>query len=112
TAKGAGVTHELPVGVLPALETAKGEGVTHELPVGVLPALETAKGAGVTHELPIGVLPPASSNPVAVSQKDSSQKEKEASLPVTGQTGLLTPIGVLLFLFQFILWKKAKKQEE
>ncbi|HEL1586097.1 TPA: YSIRK-type signal peptide-containing protein [Streptococcus suis] len=112
TAKGEGVTHELPVGVLPALETAKGEGVTHELPVGVLPALETAKGEGVTHELPIGVLPPASSNPVAVSQKDSSQKEKEASLPVTGQTGLLTPIGVLLFLFQFILWKKAKKQEE
>ncbi|MCR1232482.1 ZmpA/ZmpB/ZmpC family metallo-endopeptidase [Streptococcus suis] len=58
TAKGEGVTHELPQGVLPPLETAKGEGVTHELPQGVLPPLETAKGEGVTHELPQGVLPP------------------------------------------------------
>ncbi|HEM4572788.1 TPA: YSIRK-type signal peptide-containing protein [Streptococcus suis] len=57
-AKGEGVTHELPQGVLPPLETAKGEGVTHELPQGVLPPLETAKGEGVTHELPQGVLPP------------------------------------------------------
>ncbi|HEM4030653.1 TPA: LPXTG cell wall anchor domain-containing protein, partial [Streptococcus suis] len=55
---GEGVTHELPQGVLPPLETAKGEGVTHELPQGVLPPLETAKGEGVTHELPQGVLPP------------------------------------------------------
>ncbi|HFI0035812.1 TPA: LPXTG cell wall anchor domain-containing protein, partial [Streptococcus suis] len=58
TAKGEGVTHELPQGVLPPLETAKGEGVTHELPQGVLPPLVTAKGEGVTHELPQGVLPP------------------------------------------------------
>ncbi|MCQ8272905.1 hypothetical protein NF430_11950, partial [Streptococcus suis] len=34
-----------------------GKGVTHELPVGVLPPLETTNGGGVTHELPIGVLP-------------------------------------------------------
>ncbi|MGQ7367448.1 ZmpA/ZmpB/ZmpC family metallo-endopeptidase [Streptococcus suis] len=58
TAKGEGVTHELPQGVLPPLETAKGEGVTHELPQGVLSPLETAKGEGVTHELPQGALPP------------------------------------------------------
>ncbi|HFI0795951.1 TPA: LPXTG cell wall anchor domain-containing protein, partial [Streptococcus suis] len=58
TTNGGGVTHELPVGVLPPLDTAKGEGVTHELPVGVLPPLDTAKGEGVTHELPQGVLPP------------------------------------------------------
>ncbi|HFU4463471.1 TPA: ZmpA/ZmpB/ZmpC family metallo-endopeptidase [Streptococcus suis] len=58
TGKGEGVTHELPVGILPPLETGRGEGVTHELPVGVLPPLETGKGEGVTHELPVGVLPP------------------------------------------------------
>ncbi|NQG97589.1 YSIRK-type signal peptide-containing protein [Streptococcus suis] len=112
TAKGDGVTHELPQGVLPPLVTAKGESVTHELPTGLLSPLETAKGDGATYELPAGLLPPASSDPVAVSQKDSSQKVKEASLPETGQTGLLRPIGFLLFLFQFILWKKSKKQEE
>ncbi|HFU4551792.1 TPA: ZmpA/ZmpB/ZmpC family metallo-endopeptidase, partial [Streptococcus suis] len=50
TAHGDGVTHDMPVGVLPPLETAKGDGVTHELPIGVLPPLETAKGDGVTHD--------------------------------------------------------------
>ncbi|HEM6113057.1 TPA: YSIRK-type signal peptide-containing protein [Streptococcus suis] len=58
TTNGGGVTHELPVGVLPPLETTNGGGVTHELPVGVLPPLETTNGGGVTHELPVGVLPP------------------------------------------------------
>ncbi|HFI0563613.1 TPA: ZmpA/ZmpB/ZmpC family metallo-endopeptidase [Streptococcus suis] len=58
TTNGKGVQHELPEGVLPPLETGKGEGVTHELPEGVLPPLETGKGEGVTHELPEGVLPP------------------------------------------------------
>ncbi|HFU4450430.1 TPA: ZmpA/ZmpB/ZmpC family metallo-endopeptidase [Streptococcus suis] len=55
---GKGVTHELPVGVLPPLETTNGKGVQHELPEGVLPPLETGKGEGVIHELPEGVLPP------------------------------------------------------
>lgn len=49
---GGTTTPELPVGHI----EMKGESVTHELPKGVLPPLETAKGTGVTHELPEGVL--------------------------------------------------------
>ncbi|HFI0236815.1 TPA: ZmpA/ZmpB/ZmpC family metallo-endopeptidase [Streptococcus suis] len=57
TENGKGVTHELPAGALPPLETSNGKGVKHELPVGVLPPLETSNGKGVKHELPVGVLP-------------------------------------------------------
>ncbi|HEP1819183.1 TPA: hypothetical protein VB845_000988, partial [Streptococcus suis] len=57
TAKGKGVTHELPVGILSPLETANGGGVRHELPEGVLEPLVIAKGKGVTHFIPSGTLP-------------------------------------------------------
>ncbi|HEL2491931.1 TPA: YSIRK-type signal peptide-containing protein [Streptococcus suis] len=88
TTNGGGVTHELPVGVLPPLETTNGGGVTHELPVGVLPPLETTNGGGVTHELPIGVLPSlevALEKGLGENSPKPVAKEMAVSVSVVGQ---------------------------
>ncbi|HEP1792147.1 TPA: YSIRK-type signal peptide-containing protein [Streptococcus suis] len=125
---GKGVTHELPVGVLPPLETTKGDGVTHELPIGVLPPLETTKDDGVTHELPIGVLPSLevalekglgenSPKPVAKEMAVSvsvvgQQKFAKGQLPKTGDKNNLLLVGVMLAIFNLIFWMPGKKPHQ
>ncbi|MGQ7423700.1 ZmpA/ZmpB/ZmpC family metallo-endopeptidase [Streptococcus suis] len=125
---GKGVTHELPIGVLPPLETTKGDGVTHELPIGVLPPLETTKGDGVTHELPIGVLPSLevalekgigenSPKPVAKEMAVSvsvvgQQKFAKGQLPKTGDRNNLLLVGVMLAIFNLIFWMSGKKPHQ
>ncbi|HEL1746888.1 TPA: YSIRK-type signal peptide-containing protein [Streptococcus suis] len=125
---GKGVTHELPVGVLPPLETTKGDGVTHELPVGVLPPLETTKGDGVTHELPIGVLPslevalekglgenspkPAAKEMAVSVSVEGQQKFAKGQLPKTGDRNNLLLVGVMLAIFNLIFWMPGKKPHQ
>ncbi|HEL1823492.1 TPA: YSIRK-type signal peptide-containing protein [Streptococcus suis] len=125
---GKGVTHELPVGVLPPLETTKGDGVTHELPVGVLPSLETTKGDGVTHELPIGVLPslevalekglgenspkPAAKEMAVSVSVEGQQKFAKGQLPKTGDRNNLLLVGVMLAIFNLIFWMPGKKPHQ
>ncbi|HEM2866017.1 TPA: YSIRK-type signal peptide-containing protein [Streptococcus suis] len=125
---GKGVTHELPVGVLPPLETTNGGGVTHELPIGVLPPMETTKDDGVTPELPIGVLPSlevalekglGENSPKSAAKETAvsvsvvgQQKFAKGQLPKTGDRNNLLLVGVMLAIFNLIFWMPGKKPHQ
>ncbi|HEM3943869.1 TPA: YSIRK-type signal peptide-containing protein [Streptococcus suis] len=108
---GKGVTHELPVGVLPPLETGKGEGVTHELPVGVLPPLEVAKGTFVVSEKGTGEnSPKPAAKEMAVPVSAVEQKQlSNRQLPETGDKNDLVLVGLMLALFNLVFLKHGKK---
>ncbi|WP_421363873.1 ZmpA/ZmpB/ZmpC family metallo-endopeptidase [Streptococcus suis] len=108
---GKGVTHELPVGVLPPLETGKGEGVTHELPVGVLPPLEVAKGTFVVSEKGTGEnSPKPAAKEMAVPVSAVEQKKlSNRQLPETGDKNDLVLVGLMLALFNLVFLKHGKK---
>ncbi|HFI2693005.1 TPA: LPXTG cell wall anchor domain-containing protein, partial [Streptococcus suis] len=137
TAKGEGVTQELPQGVLPPLETAKGEGVTHELPQGVLPPLETAKGESLLFDRPIltvdeivrrlttgqslskGILVdienssnPAAKEKVAPVFSVRSRIGTNGQLPATGdKNNNFALLGILSAICQFIFFKVRRKSD-
>ncbi|MGC4428545.1 Rib/alpha-like domain-containing protein, partial [Streptococcus suis] len=105
---GKGVTHELPIGVLPPLETTKGDGVTHELSVGVLPSLEVAleKGLGENSPKPVA-------KEMAVSVSVVGQpKFAKGQLPKTGDRNNLLLVGVMLAIFNLIFWMPGKKPHQ
>ncbi|HEM3633713.1 TPA: hypothetical protein U1C38_001559, partial [Streptococcus suis] len=108
---GKGVKHELPVGVLPPLETGKGEGVTHELPVGVLPPLEVAKGTFVVSEKGTGENgPKPAAKEMAVPVSAVEQKKlSNRQLPETGDKNDLVLVGLMLALFNLVFLKHGKK---
>ncbi|NQI85081.1 YSIRK-type signal peptide-containing protein [Streptococcus suis] len=108
---GKGVTHELPVDVLPPLETGKGEGVTHELPVGVLPPLEVAKGTFVVSEKGTGEnSPKPAAKEMAVPVSAVEQKQlSNRQLPETGDKNDLVLVGLMLALFNLVFLKHGKK---
>ncbi|NJW41853.1 ZmpA/ZmpB/ZmpC family metallo-endopeptidase [Streptococcus suis] len=108
---GKGVKHELPVGVLPPLETGKGEGVTHELPVGVLPPLEVAKGTFVVSEKGTGEnSPKPAAKEMAVPVSAVEQKKlSNRQLPETGDKNNLVLVGLMLALFNLVFLKHGKK---
>ncbi|MFH6711440.1 ZmpA/ZmpB/ZmpC family metallo-endopeptidase [Streptococcus suis] len=108
---GKGVTHELPIGVLPPLETGKGEGVTHELPVGVLPPLEVAKGTFVVSEKGTGEnSPKPAAKEMAVPVSAVEQKQlSNRQLPETGDKNDLVLVGLMLALFNLVFLKHGKK---
>ncbi|WP_161944149.1 hypothetical protein, partial [Streptococcus suis] len=108
---GKGVKHELPVGVLPPLETGKGEGVTHELPVGVLPPLEVAKGTFVVSEKGTGEnSPKPAAKEMAVPVSAVEQKKlSNRQLPETGDKNDLVLVGLMLALFNLVFLKHGKK---
>ncbi|HFR3185252.1 TPA: ZmpA/ZmpB/ZmpC family metallo-endopeptidase [Streptococcus suis] len=105
---GKGVTHELPVGVLPPLETTKGDGVTHELPIGVLPSLEVALEKGLGENSP---KPAAKETAVSVSVV-GQQKFAKGQLPKTGDRNNLLLVGVMLAIFNLIFWMPGKKPHQ
>ncbi|NQN75441.1 hypothetical protein HPA03_11155, partial [Streptococcus suis] len=105
---GKGVTHELPVGVLPPLETTKGDGVTHELPIGVLPSLEVALEKGLGENSP---KPAAKEMAVSVSVV-GQQKFAKGQLPKTGDRNNLLLVGVMLAIFNLIFWMSGKKPHQ
>ncbi|MFH6616455.1 ZmpA/ZmpB/ZmpC family metallo-endopeptidase [Streptococcus suis] len=108
---GKGVKHELPVGVLPPLETGKGEGVTHELPVGVLPPLEVAKGTFVVSEKGTGEnSPKPAAKEMAVPVSAVEQKQlSNRQLPETGDKNDLVLVGLMIALFNLVFLKHGKK---
>ncbi|HEM3174408.1 TPA: LPXTG cell wall anchor domain-containing protein, partial [Streptococcus suis] len=108
TTKGDGVTHELPIGVLPPLETTKGDGVTHELPIGVLPSLEVALEKGIGENSP---KPVAKEMAVSVSVV-GQQKFAKGQLPKTGDRNNLLLVGVMLAIFNLIFWMSGKKPHQ
>ncbi|HEM4279134.1 YSIRK-type signal peptide-containing protein [Streptococcus suis] len=105
---GKGVTHELPIGVLPPLETTKGDGVTHELPIGVLPSLEVALEKGLGENSP---KPAAKEMAVSVSV-EGQQKFAKGQLPKTGDRNNLLLVGVMLAIFNLIFWMPGKKPHQ
>ncbi|NQO33858.1 YSIRK-type signal peptide-containing protein [Streptococcus suis] len=105
---GKGVTHELPVGVLPLLETTKDDGVTPELPVGVLPSLEVALEKGLGENSP---KPVAKEMAVSVSVV-GQQKFAKGQLPKTGDRNNLLLVGVMLAIFSLISWMPGKKTHQ
>ncbi|MFM0601025.1 ZmpA/ZmpB/ZmpC family metallo-endopeptidase [Streptococcus suis] len=105
---GKGVTHELPVGVLPPLEITKGDGVTHELPIGVLPSLEVALEKGLGENSP---KPAAKEMAVSVSVV-GQQKFAKGQLPKTGDRNNLLLVGVMLAIFNLIFWMSGKKPHQ
>ncbi|WP_180274051.1 Rib/alpha-like domain-containing protein, partial [Streptococcus suis] len=105
---GKGVTHELPIGVLPPLETTKDDGVTHELPIGVLPSLEVALEKGVGENSP---KPAAKETAVSVSVV-GQQKFAKGQLPKTGDRNNLLLVGVMLAIFNLIFWMSGKKPHQ
>ncbi|MFM0879502.1 Rib/alpha-like domain-containing protein, partial [Streptococcus suis] len=105
---GKGVTHELPIGVLPPLETTKGDGVTHELPIGVLPSLEVALEKGLGENSP---KPAAKETAVSVSVV-GQQKFAKGQLPKTGDRNNLLLVGVMLAIFNLIFWMSGKKPHQ
>ncbi|HEL1691517.1 TPA: YSIRK-type signal peptide-containing protein [Streptococcus suis] len=105
---GKGVTHELPVGVLPPLETTKDDGVTHELPIGVLPSLEVALEKGLGENSP---KPVAKEMAVSVSVV-GQQKFAKGQLPKTGDRNNLLLVGVMLAIFNLIFWMSGKKPHQ
>ncbi|HEM5318035.1 TPA: YSIRK-type signal peptide-containing protein [Streptococcus suis] len=105
---GKGVTHELPVGVLPPLETTKDDGVTHELPIGVLPSLEVALEKGLGENSP---KPVAKEMAVSVSV-EGQQKFAKGQLPKTGDRNNLLLVGVMLAIFNLIFWMPGKKPHQ
>ncbi|HEL1895227.1 TPA: hypothetical protein TX926_001699, partial [Streptococcus suis] len=105
---GKGVTHELPIGVLPPLETTKGDGVTHELPIGVLPSLEVALEKGLGENSP---KPAAKEMAVSVSVV-GQQKFAKGQLPKTGDRNNLLLVGVMLAIFNLIFWMPGKKPHQ
>ncbi|NQM03355.1 YSIRK-type signal peptide-containing protein [Streptococcus suis] len=105
---GKGVTHELPVGVLPLLETTKDDGVTHELPIGVLPSLEVALEKGLGENSP---KPAAKEMAVSVSVV-GQQKFAKGQLPKTGDRNNLLLVGVMLAIFNLIFWMSGKKPHQ
>ncbi|HEL1969293.1 TPA: YSIRK-type signal peptide-containing protein [Streptococcus suis] len=105
---GKGVTHELPIGVLPPLETTKDDGVTHELPIGVLPSLEVALEKGLGENSP---KPVAKEMAVSVSVV-GQQKFAKGQLPKTGDRNNLLLVGVMLAIFNLIFWMSGKKPHQ
>ncbi|HEM5079658.1 TPA: YSIRK-type signal peptide-containing protein [Streptococcus suis] len=105
---GKGVTHELPIGVLPPLETTKDDGVTHELPIGVLPSLEVALEKGLGENSP---KPVAKEMAVSVSVV-GQQKFAKGQLPKTGDRNNLLLVGVMLAIFNLIFWMPGKKPHQ
>ncbi|NQK49833.1 YSIRK-type signal peptide-containing protein [Streptococcus suis] len=105
---GKGVTHELPVGVLPPLETTKDDGVTPELPIGVLPSLEVALEKGLGENSP---KPVAKEMAVSVSVV-GQQKFAKGQLPKTGDRNNLLLVGVMLAIFSLISWMPGKKPHQ
>ncbi|HEM5170866.1 TPA: YSIRK-type signal peptide-containing protein [Streptococcus suis] len=105
---GKGVQHELPVGVLPPLETTKDDGVTHELPIGVLPSLEVALEKGLGENSP---KPAAKEMAVSVSVV-GQQKFAKGQLPKTGDRNNLLLVGVMLAIFNLIFWMPGKKPHQ
>ncbi|NQM41406.1 YSIRK-type signal peptide-containing protein [Streptococcus suis] len=105
---GKGVTHELPVGVLPPLETTKDDGVTPELPIGVLPSLEVALEKGLGENSP---KPVAKEMAVSVSVV-GQQKFAKGQLPKTGDRNNLLLVGVMLAIFNLIFWMPGKKPHQ
>ncbi|MGQ7448670.1 ZmpA/ZmpB/ZmpC family metallo-endopeptidase [Streptococcus suis] len=105
---GKGVTHELPVGVLPPLETTKDDGVTPELPIGVLPSLEVALEKGLGENSP---KPVAKEMAVSVSVV-GQQKFAKGQLPKTGDRNNLLLVGVMLAIFNLIFWMSGKKPHQ
>ncbi|HEM4291652.1 TPA: hypothetical protein U1X35_001320, partial [Streptococcus suis] len=105
---GKGVQHELPVGVLPPLETTKDDGVTHELPIGVLPSLEVALEKGLGENSP---KPVAKEMAVSVSV-EGQQKFAKGQLPKTGDRNNLLLVGVMLAIFNLIFWMPGKKPHQ
>ncbi|HEM3181652.1 ZmpA/ZmpB/ZmpC family metallo-endopeptidase [Streptococcus suis] len=105
---GKGVTHELPIGVLPPLETTKDDGVTHELPIGVLPSLEVDLEKGLGENSP---KPAAKETAVSVSVV-GQQKFAKGQLPKTGDRNNLLLVGVMLAIFNLIFWMSGKKPHQ
>ncbi|HEM5162334.1 TPA: YSIRK-type signal peptide-containing protein [Streptococcus suis] len=105
---GKGVTHELPIGVLPPLETTKGDGVTHELPIGVLPSLEVALEKGLGENSP----KPAAKEMVVSVSVEGQQKFAKGQLPKTGDRNNLLLVGVMLAIFNLIFWMSGKKPHQ
>ncbi|HEL2265986.1 TPA: hypothetical protein U1Z40_002400, partial [Streptococcus suis] len=105
---GKGVTHELPVGVLPPLETTNGEGVTYELPQGVLSSLEVALEKGLGENSP----KPAVKEMAASVSVEGQQKFAKGQLPKTGDRNNLLLVGVMLAIFNLIFWMPGKKPHQ
>ncbi|HFU4055888.1 TPA: ZmpA/ZmpB/ZmpC family metallo-endopeptidase [Streptococcus suis] len=130
--KGSSVSHGLPVGVLPPLETSHGKGVVYEQPEGTLPPLVTAKGAGLTVELPeisLSQLEPAQIRPrpklaqqEVVTQKQRKEQVRSLTssvsatstskrLPETGDRNDISIFGFLLASLGLGFWLGRKKAE-
>ncbi|MFM0583994.1 Rib/alpha-like domain-containing protein, partial [Streptococcus suis] len=85
-----------------------GKGVTHELPVGVLPSLEVALEKGVGENSP---KPVAKEMAVSVSVV-GQQKFAKGQLPKTGDRNNLLLVGVMLAIFNLIFWMSGKKPHQ
>ncbi|HEM4672183.1 TPA: YSIRK-type signal peptide-containing protein [Streptococcus suis] len=105
---GKGVTHELPVGVLPPLETTNGEGVTYKLPQGVLSSLEVALEKGLGENSP----KPAAKEMAASVSVVRQQKFAKGQLPKTGDRNNLLLVGLILAIFNLIFWMLGKKPHQ
>ncbi|MFM0818062.1 ZmpA/ZmpB/ZmpC family metallo-endopeptidase [Streptococcus suis] len=85
-----------------------GKGVTHELPVGVLPSLEVALEKGLGENSP---KPAAKEMAVSVSVV-GQQKFAKGQLPKTGDRNNLLLVGVMLAIFSLISWMPGKKPHQ
>ncbi|HFI0125240.1 TPA: Rib/alpha-like domain-containing protein, partial [Streptococcus suis] len=85
-----------------------GKGVTHELPVGVLPSLEVALEKGLGENSP---KPAAKETTVSVSVV-GQQKFAKGQLPKTGDRNNLLLVGVMLAIFNLIFWMSGKKPHQ
>ncbi|MBY4975853.1 ZmpA/ZmpB/ZmpC family metallo-endopeptidase [Streptococcus suis] len=85
-----------------------GKGVTHELPIGVLPSLEVALEKGLGENSP---KPAAKETTVSVSVV-GQQKFAKGQLPKTGDRNNLLLVGVMLAIFNLIFWMLGKKPHQ
>ncbi|MEE3746163.1 ZmpA/ZmpB/ZmpC family metallo-endopeptidase [Streptococcus suis] len=85
-----------------------GKGVTHELPIGVLPSLEVALEKGLGENSP---KPVAKEMAVSVSVV-GQQKFAKGQLPKTGDRNNLLLVGVMLAIFNLIFWMPGKKPHQ
>ncbi|WP_174852272.1 ZmpA/ZmpB/ZmpC family metallo-endopeptidase [Streptococcus suis] len=85
-----------------------GKGVTHELPIGVLPSLEVALEKGLGENSP---KPAAKETTVSVSVV-GQQKFAKGQLPKTGDRNNLLLVGVMLAIFNLIFWMSGKKPHQ
>ncbi|HEM4551867.1 TPA: YSIRK-type signal peptide-containing protein [Streptococcus suis] len=85
-----------------------GKGVTHELPVGVLPSLEVALEKGLGENSP----KPAAKEMVVSVSVEGQQKFAKGQLPKTGDRNNLLLVGVMLAIFNLIFWMPGKKPHQ